>query len=89
MHVIGHEHVGVDGTTEALGQFSQEIQIEAIIVIREEAHRAVVAALDDVPGDAGEAQAGSARHDGVLDGRAGRQVYQENVVCPLFTHALK
>ena len=89
MHVIGHEHIGRHGTTEAFGQFSQEIQIEAIIIIREEAHRAVVAALDDVPGDAGEAQAGSARHDGVLDGRAGRQVYQENVVCPLFTHALK
>jgi hypothetical protein len=39
-----------------------------------------------VPGDAGEAQAGSAGHDGVLDRREGRQVYQKNVVCPLFTY---
>ena len=41
-----------------MGQLLQAEQIKAVIFFREEAHRAVVAALDDVLGNAGERNTG-------------------------------
>ncbi len=71
------------GAAKALGQLGEMIQIESVVFFGVEARRAVVTALDDVPGDAGEAEAGSAWHDEDLERRGRQQVYQENVVCPL------
>ena len=55
MHVVGHEGVGVDGATEAGSQFRKLIQVTPVVLLRIKAHGAIVAPLDDVPGDAGEA----------------------------------
>jgi hypothetical protein len=38
------------------------MHIEAVVFLGKKAHRAVVAALDDVPGTARKAQAGAARY---------------------------
>ena len=54
MHVVGHEHIGVHGATKALGQLGEMIQIESVVFLSVEARRAIITALDDVPGDAGE-----------------------------------
>src|SRR6266850_2069053 len=48
MHVIRHQHVRVDRAAIVLGVAPQPVQIEPVILLREEARRAVVAALDDV-----------------------------------------
>src|SRR5229473_3788611 len=48
MHVIGHQHVRVDRAAIVLGVELQPVQIEPIILLRVEARRAVVAALEDV-----------------------------------------
>jgi hypothetical protein len=51
-------------------------------------HDAVVAALDDVPGDAGKAESGAAGH-GRLGGEVGiTEVKQIFVVCPLLILAV-
>jgi hypothetical protein len=75
MDVVDHEHIGVHGAAEALGQLGEMIQIESLVFLGVESPRAVITALDDVPGDAGEAEACSAWHDGDLDGREDQQVY--------------
>ena len=55
---------------------SVSVQVELIVVFGMEAHRAVIAALDDVPGNAGEGETGAARHGGE-PGRIKILVYQE------------
>jgi len=54
MHVVGHEHVGVDGAAVLLGVQRQPMQIELVVLLRIEASRAVVAALHDVQWDINE-----------------------------------
>jgi hypothetical protein len=53
MHVIGHQHVGMHRAAETAREFAQMGQVEAVVLFGEEAHRTIVAPLDDVPGDPG------------------------------------
>ena len=84
--MIAHKHICVHGTIKSLGQLGQRIQINAVVFIGEEAGRAIVAALDDVPGNAGKAQTGAT-------GRGGRPLEEgislrisENRSLSLFIH---
>ena len=69
VHVIGHKHIGMHSAAKALGNFSQEVQIEAVVFVAEKANGAVIPSLDDMPGDAGEAETGSAGHGKDLERR--------------------
>ena len=62
MSVVGHQHVGVDGATELVGKLFEIVQLELIILFAMETDRAVIAALEDVPVNAGEGQAGATGH---------------------------
>jgi hypothetical protein len=75
---------GVYCALKAHGQFSQVIEIEAVIFVGVEAGSTIVASLDDVPGDAGKAQADATGHDDVLAKTERQRGYQETVVCRLF-----
>lgn len=50
MHVIGHEHIGVNSHAVARRRIRQAGLVEAVIVLRREHGFAIVAALDDVLG---------------------------------------
>ena len=65
MHMVGHQHVGVDGATELVGKLFEVVQVELIVLFAVETDGAVIAALDDVPGNAGEGQAGATGHGNV------------------------
>jgi hypothetical protein len=60
--VVGHQHVGVDGAAEFVGKLVEVVQVELVVLLGMEADRAIVAALDDVPGDAGESKTRAAGH---------------------------
>jgi hypothetical protein len=62
MHVIGHEHVGVQGTTRFLQGRIEPVQIAVVVLVGKEARFAVAAALNDVQRYAIEVDAGSAWH---------------------------
>src|SRR5574343_998348 len=62
MHMISHQHIGVDQAARLAGIFLQPIKIEAIILVGDEASLSVIATLDDVQGNIGESYAGAARH---------------------------
>jgi uncharacterized membrane protein len=51
VHVVRHEDVGVDSAIEPVRHVAQCIEITAVVLLGVEAGGAVVAALDDVPGD--------------------------------------
>lgn len=53
MHVVGHEDIGVHLSAIASGGILKAIQIEAVIVVGEEARLPIVAALDDMQGLSG------------------------------------
>jgi hypothetical protein len=63
MHVIGHQYISVDGTTELGCKFVKEVKIELVILLGMKAYRAVITALDDVPWDAGNREARATWHD--------------------------
>jgi len=63
MKVIGHQHVSVQGTAKALGEFSEMIQEETIVVLGKEAGLPVVSTLNDVHWHSGSLKAGFARHE--------------------------
>ena len=67
MHVIRHQHIGMDGATGALRAQSQLVEIEKIVVIREETGLAVVAALDDVKRNIGKRNARTTWHGWMLE----------------------
>ena len=46
-------------TAEFIGEFLQAMQIELVVLLGVKAHRAVIAALNDVPGDAREGKMGA------------------------------
>ncbi len=64
MYVVGHQHVGVDGAAKLGGEFLQIMQVELEVFFGVKAHGTVVAALDDVPRNAGDGEAGATGHDG-------------------------
>jgi hypothetical protein len=61
VYAIAHAHTSVHGAAKALGQFSQVIEEESAVFICEETGRTIVASLNDVPSDAGKAQARATR----------------------------
>ena len=62
VNVVGHQHAGVDGATELVGKLFEIVQLELIILFAVETDRAVIAALQAVPGNAGEGEAGAEGH---------------------------
>ena len=83
MHVVGHQHVGVYRAAELVGKLFEVVKVKLVVLFAVETDGAIVAALDDVPGNAGKGQAGATGHwrcEWVLK----TPVYQKlNVVCPL------
>jgi transposase len=62
--MVGHQDIGVDGAAELAGKPIEMEKVELIVFFSEETDGAVIAALDDVPGDAGDGEAGAAGHGG-------------------------
>ena len=60
--MMGHQHLSVNRAAEARGELSQFVEIAVVIFFCLETNRAVIATLDDMPGDAGQAQPGAAWH---------------------------
>jgi hypothetical protein len=52
--MIGHQHIGVNATPGFLRILAKPIQIEAIVLVGKETRLAIVTALDDLKGNAGE-----------------------------------
>jgi hypothetical protein len=83
MRVVGHQRIGVHRAAQAARKCPQVINVGALALLGEETHRAIVAALDDVPGNPRHAQAGTVRHLGNAQQFIVRPRYQKSVVCPL------
>ena len=62
MHVIGHEHVGVQPHADTVAEGLQMIEIEEVIVIGKETRGAIIAALDDMYGDTRKVEPGTSGH---------------------------
>lgn len=62
MHVIRHQAVGVDGAPGIVCRARQPVEIKQVIRLGIEAHRTVVAALDNMEGNFWKNQASAARH---------------------------
>lgn len=68
MHVIGHQYIGMDAATCLGGMLRQPFKIDAVILVREEAGLPVIAALNQMLGNARQRKARTARHsDGPLE----------------------
>ena len=65
MHVVGHQYVSMNGAAKLGSEFFKVMQVELVILFGMETRRTIIAALDDVPWDAGYRDAGASRH-GVL-----------------------
>ena len=63
MHVIGHQHIGMDSAIVSPGRFGEPVAIEGVIFVRKENGFAVVAALDDVQRLIAQKIASEPRHD--------------------------
>lgn len=48
MHMVGHEHVGVQPNAKAPQPLSQQLQVEQVVIITEETDRPIIAALNDM-----------------------------------------
>jgi len=66
MHVIGPQHIGVDGAAVLACDLAQILQVAQAIGVVEEAGLAVVAALDDVLGHTGQIDPGTSGHARIL-----------------------
>ena len=77
VYMIGHQHIGVHGAAELVGKLFQVLQVELVILFSMKADGAIVAALDDVPRNAGKGKAGAAGHEG-LDIKDGEATLAEN-----------
>ena len=69
MHMVGHEHIGVNVTAFAQRDLAQFIPIAVVVDRVEEAGLPVVAALNDVLGNTSQIQSGLSRHDAKQSGR--------------------
>ena len=54
VYVIGHQDIGVHGTTELVGKLAEVMQVVLVVLFGMKADGAIIATPDDVPGDAGE-----------------------------------
>ena len=52
--MVGHEDVGVNLTAKLVSELFEVVKIVMVVFFDVEAHAAIVTALDDVPGNAGE-----------------------------------
>ena len=64
VNMVGHQNVGVDRYAIFPAVFLELVQIDRVVLFGEETGLAVVAALDDVLRNAGQAQAGESGHCG-------------------------
>ena len=69
VHMVGHQHICVQGAALLCQSPADLGQEEAAVAVVEEDRLPIVAALDDVVGLAGEHQARGAGHDGLHIGR--------------------
>ena len=51
MHMIGHQHIGVNGTVIFPGLLGEYIEVVEIVLFCIEAGTTIIAALDNMPGD--------------------------------------
>lgn len=56
--MIRHEHIGVDGTSALPGCIQQILPVGGIVLVSSETCLPIVAALDDVLGNAGNVESG-------------------------------
>jgi hypothetical protein len=85
VHVVGHQHVGVDGAAVLLSLFFQRVQIPPIVLLSVETGRAIIPALDDVPSDAWQREAARVvAWNLIIRVNAPRPSYlkRKTVVCP-------
>ncbi len=62
MHVVGHQHVGMNRATMVQGGCSEPVVVTAIVLRREEDRFAIVAALDHMQRLIGQKVASEPRH---------------------------
>jgi len=63
VNVVGHEHIGVDGTAIIGSRFLQPVEVTVIILFGEETRLPIDAALHEVLRQAGEFYSGATGHD--------------------------
>ena len=61
--LVGHEHVGMQGTSLLVQGFAQPVKIGVVVFFRKEAWLAVVSALHNVQRHAIEVNPGASSHD--------------------------
>ncbi len=84
MYVAGQQHVGVNSTAKAPRLLGEIIESAPIVCLGVKAHGPVVAALNDVPRDAGDTQSRAAGHDWKAEfSFIFPSSHEINVVCPL------
>ena len=64
MDVVGHEHVGVHRARELRREFAEHSEVTPVVFLGVKTRNTVVAALNDVPGNARDTQSRSAGHKG-------------------------
>jgi len=63
MHVVRHQHAGVDAAARVARVVAQPVEIVDTVVVTVEAGLPVVAALDQVKRNAGQGDAGTSWHE--------------------------
>lgn len=66
VHVVGHQDIGVDDTVLLQCGLAQVGQVTSVVGFGKEAGQAIIAALDDVPGDPGEVWTWQTGHEGCV-----------------------
>ena len=64
MDMVGHQYISVNGAAEATRQRIKMLKVEQVILLGMKTNGAVVTTLDDVPGNAWEAESDAAQHRG-------------------------
>ncbi len=73
--VVGHQHIGMDPAVGFLGRDGQVFEIAPVVLFSQKARFAVVAALNDVLGNARQGKTGFAGHSSPPCERAGMEDY--------------
>jgi hypothetical protein len=62
MHVISHQHIGMNGAAAALRRFPQELEVLQVVKISKEYGSAVMATLNGMHRQTGHKETGLSRH---------------------------